>query len=105
MIARASAKVRLAFGCWSKNVSGRNLTGWLMVRGSAGDVSRRFEDDSKTANSDRESAEEGTFAMRLHIKAAAAVEALQVEQALASLGGRWNGEQRGDSVVWAHAAL
>ncbi len=75
-----------------------------MVRGS--NISRGFEDDSKTASSERESAEEGTFAVRLQIKAAAAMEALQVEQALAlSQRAMEMSEQRGDWVVWAHSAL
>jgi tetratricopeptide (TPR) repeat protein len=83
-----------------------HITGWLMVRGHTGDVSRSLQDDSKTASSERENAEEGTFAVRLHIKAAAAMEALQVEQALdLSRRAMEISEQHGDWVVWAHSAL
>jgi tetratricopeptide (TPR) repeat protein len=83
-----------------------HITGWLMVRGSGGNISRSFEDDSKTARPERESAEEGTFAVRFQIQAAAAMEALQVEQALAlSQRAMEMSEQRGDWAVWAHSAL
>lgn len=83
-----------------------HITGWLMVRGSGGNVSRGLEDDAKTLSSERESAEEGTFAVRLQIQAATAMDALQVEQALAlSRRAMEMSEQRGDWAVWTYAAV
>jgi len=83
-----------------------HISGWLMVRDPGTKVSRGLEDDSKTLTSEREGVEEGTSGVRLQVRAAAAMDALQVEQALVLSGRAMEmSEQRGDWAGWTYAAV
>ena len=83
-----------------------HISGWLMVRGPAANVSRGLENASQTVSSKREDTEEETSAVRLQIRAAAAMDSLRVEQALAlSRRAMEMNEQRGDWAGWTYSAV